>query len=191
VSAQLAGALYTRLESPVGPLLVAGDERSLWAVWLDGQRWSPEIGHDWRAAAEPFAEAARQLGQYFAGERVGFELPLRIEASGFRRLVWQALRRIPFAETRSYGELARSIGRPSAARAVGLANGRNPFAIVVPCHRVIGSTGSLVGYGGGLERKRWLLAHERRSLDARAAARAEPPPRTSAAGSLPAAARIV
>jgi methylated-DNA-[protein]-cysteine S-methyltransferase len=159
----LAGALYTRVESPVGTLFLAGDEPSLWALWMEGQRWGPQIGRDWRTAAEPFAEAARQLGQYFAGERAGFELPLRMHGSEFRRRVWEALRGIPFGQTRSYGELARSVGRPSAARAVGLANGRNPFAIILPCHRVVGATGALVGYGGGLERKRWLLAHERRS----------------------------
>jgi methylated-DNA-[protein]-cysteine S-methyltransferase len=160
----LAGALYTRVASPVGALFLAGDERSLWALWIEGQRWGPQIGRDWRTAAEPFSEAARQLGQYFAGERAGFELPLRMHGSEFRRRVWEALRDIPFGQTRSYGELARSVGRPSAARAVGLANGRNPFAIILPCHRVVGSTGALVGYAGGLERKRWLLAHERRSV---------------------------
>ncbi|MCW3033181.1 MAG: methylated-DNA-[protein]-cysteine S-methyltransferase [Solirubrobacteraceae bacterium] len=160
----LAAALYTRVESPVGALLLAGDERALWAVWMDGQRWSHEIRCDWRTAAEPFAETTRQLGEYFAGERRVFDLPLRMRGSEFRRTVWAALRRIPFAQTCSYGEIAHTIGRPGAARAVGLANGRNPFAIIVPCHRVIGSTGSLVGYAGGLERKRWLLAHERGSI---------------------------
>jgi methylated-DNA-[protein]-cysteine S-methyltransferase len=157
----LTGALYTHLESPVGTLLVAGAEESIWALWIDGQRWGPQVGKDWRTAAEPFAETRRQLGQYFAGERAVFDLPLRRQGTDFRREVWEALRLIPLGQTRSYGELAASIGRPGAARAVGLANGRNPFAIVVPCHRLIGSNGSLVGYGGGLERKRWLLAHER------------------------------
>ncbi len=162
----LAGALYTRLESPIGTLLAAGDERSLWSMWLEGQRWGPDVGRDWRTAEEPFGELARQLGQYFAGERIAFDLPLRIHGSAFRRRVWRALCEIPFGQTRSYGELARLIGSPGAGRAVGLANGRNPFAIIVPCHRVIGAGGSLVGYGGGLVRKRWLLAHEQRAAAA-------------------------
>jgi methylated-DNA-[protein]-cysteine S-methyltransferase len=168
----LEGALYTRLQSPIGAVLAAGDEQALWAVWLDGQRWAPNVGRDWRTAEEPFGEVACQLGQYFAGERIAFELPLRIHGSAFRRRVWRALCEIPFGQTRSYGELATLIGSPGAARAVGLANGRNPFAIIVPCHRVIGAGGSLVGYGGGLDRKRWLLAHEQRAT---AAGRAGPP----------------
>lgn len=156
------GLLYTYAASPLGRLLIAGDERVLWSISMEDQRWSTGVGPRWRTAEEPFAEAGRQLGQYFAGERTEFDLALRIEASAFRRRVWRALPTIPYGETRTYGELAAALGRPSAARAVGLANGRNPFAIVVPCHRVIGAGGGLVGYGGGLRRKRWLLDHERR-----------------------------
>jgi len=153
--------LYAWLESPLGRLLAVGDEGSLVSLSIEGQRWSSGVGAEWRRADAPFSEIARQLGQYFAGERRDFDLPLRIAGSEFRRRVWEALRAIPFGETRSYGQLAQGVGRPGAARAVGLANGRNPFAIVVPCHRAIGADGALVGYGGGLERKRWLLEHER------------------------------
>ena len=154
--------LYTWIESPIGRLLAAGDERSLASLSIEGQPWSSGVGAGWRSAEAPFGELRRQLGEYFAGERREFDLPLRFAASEFRLRVWEALRSIPFGETRSYGRLAADIGRPGAARAVGLANGRNPFAIVVPCHRVIGADGTLVGYGGGLERKRRLLDHERR-----------------------------
>lgn len=106
------------------------------------------------------ALAARQLDEYFAGERREFDLPLAPRGTGFQERVWRALLAIPFGVTRSYGELARTIGRPSASRAVGAANGKNPIAIIVPCHRVIGANGTLTGYGGGLPIKRWLLEHE-------------------------------
>ena len=154
-------ALFTRVPSPVGDLVLAGDEHELWAIWIDGQRWAPAIGADWRARAEPFAEARRQLEQYFAGERTAFTLPLRMRGTPFQIEVWSALARIPFGETASYGELAARLGRPAAARAVGAANGRNPFCIVVPCHRLIGANGRLVDYAAGLDVKRWLLRHER------------------------------
>jgi O-6-methylguanine DNA methyltransferase len=106
-------------------------------------------------------EVARQLTAYFAGRLIDFDVPLRLHGTTFQRRVWAALADIPYGETVSYGELAALIGQPTAARAVGLANGRNPIAVIVPCHRVIGSTGSLVGYGGGLDRKRYLLRLER------------------------------
>jgi methylated-DNA-[protein]-cysteine S-methyltransferase len=105
-------------------------------------------------------ETARQLREYFAGTRQTFDLPLAPRGSGFQELVWQTLLKIPFGETWSYGQLAKHIGRPSASRAVGTANGANPISIIVPCHRVIGANGTLTGYGGGLPAKRWLLAHE-------------------------------
>jgi methylated-DNA-[protein]-cysteine S-methyltransferase len=111
------------------------------------------------------ALAARQLAEYFAGDRRVFELPLAHAGTQFQQLVWRALVAIPFGETRSYGEIARAIGRPAASRAVGAANGKNPFAIVVPCHRVIGASGELTGYAGGMAAKRWLLAHEGRAAD--------------------------
>jgi methylated-DNA-[protein]-cysteine S-methyltransferase len=109
----------------------------------------------------PLPEAIRQLGEYFTGQRRKFDLPLRLHGTEFQQRVWNVLREIPYGVTWSYGELARRIDNPNASRAVGLANGRNPISILVPCHRVIGADGSLTGYGGGLERKRWLLAHER------------------------------
>jgi len=105
---------------------------------------------------------ATQLTEYFAGERRQFDLPVAPRGSGFQERVWRALVAIPFAETRSYGELARSIGRPSASRAVGSANSKNPISIIVPCHRVIAANGELTGYAGGMAAKRWLLDHERR-----------------------------
>lgn len=152
--------LFTRMPSPVGDLLLAGDERQLCAVWIDGQRWAPRREPHWRMAAEPFAEGRRQLEQYFAGERTAFDLPLRRRGTPFQLAVWSALERIAFGETRSYRALAASLGRPAAARAVGAANGQNRFAIVVPCHRLVGSDGGLVDYAAGLDVKRWLLGHE-------------------------------
>ena len=114
------------------------------------------------------ARAAAQLRAYFAGERTVFDLPLAPDGSGFQRLVWQALERIPYGVTRSYGELAAAIGRPAASRAVGSANSRNPISIIVPCHRVIGANGALTGYAGGMRAKRWLLEHEQRHAGERA-----------------------
>jgi methylated-DNA-[protein]-cysteine S-methyltransferase len=150
--------LYTTWPSPLGRLLLAGDEDALRALHLPN-RHARE--HDWVSAEEPFARAVEQLEEYFAGEREGFELPLAASGSPFEEAVWDALCQIPYGETRSYGDVARAVGRPDRARAVGSANARNPLAIVVPCHRVIGSDGSLTGYGGGLERKQALLELER------------------------------
>jgi methylated-DNA-[protein]-cysteine S-methyltransferase len=152
--------LFTRVRSPAGDLLLAGNGRELTALWIDGQRWAPSIGDDWRHTARPFAEAMRQLREYFAGQRTVFQLPLRLQGTAFQREVWAALSAIPFGQTRTYGELAAALGRPRAARAVGAANGQNPFCIVVPCHRLIGSDGRLVDYAAGLEVKRGLLDHE-------------------------------
>ena len=147
--------LYTYLRSPLGDLLLFGDEQALRGVYMDAK--APP---GWRRSDEAFAAAGEQLDQYFAGERRDFDLPLDLRGTPFQRRVWQALLTIPYGETRSYGEIAAQIGRPDRPRAVGAANGRNPVSIVVPCHRVIGSDGSLTGYGGGLARKRWLLDHE-------------------------------
>jgi methylated-DNA-[protein]-cysteine S-methyltransferase len=121
--------------------------------------------HDFAAGTHavdggPLPQALRQLEEYFTGKRRDFALPLRLEGTAFQRRVWNVLMEIPYGETWSYGRLARRIDNPNACRAVGLANGRNPLSILVPCHRVIGADGSLTGYGGGVERKRWLLAHE-------------------------------
>jgi methylated-DNA-[protein]-cysteine S-methyltransferase len=155
-------SFITSMASPVGDLLLAGDGEELWAIWIDGQRWAPAIGADWHREAEPFDEATRQLREYFAGARTAFDLPLRPSGTPFQRQVWEALRQIPFGETRTYGTVAAGLGRPMAARAVGAANGQNPFGIVVPCHRLIGSRGGLVDYAAGLDVKRRLLEHEAR-----------------------------
>jgi methylated-DNA-[protein]-cysteine S-methyltransferase len=154
--------LYTHAPSPLGPLLLVGTGDALTAIWLPSgrDRRDPEPG--WIETAKPFAEAVRQLGAYFAGQLRRFALPLAPAGTPFQRRVWQALLEIPYGETVSYGELARQIDRPSAFRAVGAANGQNPLAIVIPCHRVIGSNGQLVGYGGGLPVKSALLELERR-----------------------------
>ncbi|MFT3835009.1 MAG: methylated-DNA--[protein]-cysteine S-methyltransferase [Micropruina sp.] len=144
------------LDSPVGPIWVAVDAAGAVTAVHFGV---PEVV----AEASPASEAAAaQLREYFAGERTEFELTLASTGTPFQHRVWDALVDIPFGRTESYGALAARIGQPTASRAVGLANGRNPIAIVVPCHRVIGGAGTLTGYAGGLERKRWLLDHERR-----------------------------
>jgi methylated-DNA-[protein]-cysteine S-methyltransferase len=152
--------LYTRIESPIGELLLVGDGELLRGLHFQEGRRPMRVGNSWQRAEEPFAQARDQLGKYFAGERTEFELPAAGSGTPFQRRVWAALAQIPYGETVSYGELARRIGRPAAPRAVGMANGRNPISIVVPCHRVIGSDGALTGYGGGVERKRFLLELE-------------------------------
>jgi len=149
--------LYRTWRSPLGSLLLAGDERALRELHLPGRHRRP---HEWTRATAPFTRAVEQLEEYFAGERTAFDLPLAARGPAFHRAVWACLTRIPYGETRSYGQIARELGRPEHARAVGGANARNPLPIVVPCHRVVGSDGSLIGYGGGLEAKRALLALE-------------------------------
>jgi methylated-DNA-[protein]-cysteine S-methyltransferase len=152
---------FSELESPLGPLLLVGAEQALTGLYLDGREKLSALG-DCARNDRALRAARTQLAAYFAGELRTFELDLAGQGSAFQRRVWQALGDIPFGATESYGGLARRIGNPNASRAVGLANGKNPISIVVPCHRVIGADGSLTGYGGGLERKRWLLDHERR-----------------------------
>jgi methylated-DNA-[protein]-cysteine S-methyltransferase len=151
---------YATLESPLGPVLLAGDDAGLRHVsFQDGTRaLRPPAA--WRRDEAALAEPLRQFAAYFAGELRAFALALAPQGTDFQQRVWQALRAIPYGETISYGELARRIGRPSASRAVGAANGRNPLPVVVPCHRVIGSTGALTGFGGGLHLKAGLLALE-------------------------------
>ena len=152
---------YHEMPSPVGTLTLVSDGSHLTAVHLGPVgELRARHRHDWVESASRLAAARRQLEEYFAGRLREFTLPLRPEGTEFQRRVWCELERIPFGETRSYGEVAARIGRPGSARAVGAANGQNPIAIVVPCHRVIGANGSLVGYGGGLPRKTWLLEHE-------------------------------
>lgn len=155
---------HTVLDSRYGPLTLVAEDGRLVGLYLEGQRYRPDgsgFGDRVPVSSDPpFAETARQLGDYFAGRRTSFELPLRLHGTPFQQRVWAALQQIPCGQTRSYGEFAEQIGRPGAARAVGLANGRNPIGIIVPCHRLLGADGSLTGYGGGLECKRSLLAHE-------------------------------
>jgi methylated-DNA-[protein]-cysteine S-methyltransferase len=154
---------FTYLDSPIGRLLLTSDGTSLTGLYMEPHRHGPENTEGWVRddAAAPLPLARQQLTDYFAGKRQEFELPLAAQGTTFQQRVWQELQEIPFGQTWSYGELARRIGQPNASRAVGLANGKNPISIIVPCHRVIGSSGKLVGYGGGLERKTWLLQLER------------------------------
>jgi methylated-DNA-[protein]-cysteine S-methyltransferase len=147
-------------DTPVGRLTLLGDGEALCGVYMDDHRHAPPVPAGAVRDDGAFAAAREQLEAYFAGARTRFDVPLALAGTSFQRAVWAGLRGIPYGETISYGELARRIGRPAAVRAVGLANGRNPVSIIVPCHRVIGSGGALVGYGGGLERKRALLALE-------------------------------
>ncbi len=156
------------VESPIGRLRLVAEDGALMGVFMEEHTHAPTpavSGEGEGEGPDPLlAEAARQLRGWFAGERTAFELPLAPRGTPFQREVWAALQEIPFGETRSYAEVAARLGRPRAVRAVGGANGRNPLSIVIPCHRVIGAAGALTGYGGGMERKRWLLDHERQVL---------------------------
>jgi methylated-DNA-[protein]-cysteine S-methyltransferase len=146
--------------TPVGRLVLVARGAALVGVWMEDQRHHPgELAYGEPAAADDvvLTAAAAQLEEYFAGQRTEFDLPLAPDGTGFQRRVWAELLRIPSGETTTYGELARRLGHPNGSRAVGLANGRNPLGIVVPCHRVVGAGGDLTGYGGGLPRKRLLL----------------------------------
>ncbi|WP_242355552.1 MULTISPECIES: methylated-DNA--[protein]-cysteine S-methyltransferase [unclassified Anaeromyxobacter] len=149
------------MESPVGRLRLLADGDALVAVYMEDQGGAPVLAAEDVRGDALLERACRQLEGWFAGERTTFDLPLRPRGTPFQLEVWRALAEIPFGETRTYGEIAARLGAPSAARAVGAANGRNPLAIVIPCHRVIGAGGALTGYAGGVERKRWLLEHER------------------------------
>jgi methylated-DNA-[protein]-cysteine S-methyltransferase len=164
---------HTVIDSPYGTLTLVADDGVLCGLYMIDQRHRPpqetfgmgvpprERSRAWGRADRPFGEAIDQLNAYFAGELKDFTLPLRLHGTPFQRNVWEQLRKIPYGETRSYGQLATALGSPGASRAVGLANGRNPIGIIVPCHRVIGASGSLTGYGGGLPRKQRLLELER------------------------------
>ncbi|MFG3408739.1 methylated-DNA--[protein]-cysteine S-methyltransferase [Streptomyces sp. NPDC048142] len=151
---------HTVIDSPYGPLTLVADDGVLCALYMSDQRHRPPQETFGVPDPEPFGEVIRQLTEYFAGERTDFDLPLNLAGTPFQRSVWAELLKIPYGETRTYGELAGELGRPGASRAVGLANGKNPVGIIVPCHRVIGASGSLTGYGGGLDRKQRLLAFE-------------------------------
>jgi len=164
---------YTFMESPIANLLLTSDGEALTGLYMsipeqdstkqdlcDFRKFDLSELHQRNDDAYPFAILKRQLKEYFAGERSDFDVPLRLEGTDFQKKVWAELRKIPYATTISYGELARRIGNPNAVRAAGLANGRNPISIIVACHRVIGADGSLTGYGGGLSRKEALLKLE-------------------------------
>ncbi len=151
---------YCYLHTPIGELLIAGENDALAMIGFPKGSMRREPEPDWIFNEKPLAEACQQLREYFAGERREFDLSLQFGGTEFQVSVLEALRKIPYGETTSYGEIARRIGRPKAVRAVGAANGRNPIPIVVPCHRVIGSKGDLTGFGGGLDTKEALLRLE-------------------------------
>jgi methylated-DNA-[protein]-cysteine S-methyltransferase len=153
---------YIRIPSPMGPLFATANGEGIAGIYFEGQRYSPAITDEWIEDRKhpALAECARQLGEYFTGERDRFELPLAPEGTDFQKRVWRQIARIPFGKTLTYAELAAKAGAPGSARAAGAATGRNPHTIVVPCHRVLGTDGSLTGYAGGLERKTRLLELE-------------------------------
>lgn len=153
---------YTVMPSPIGEIMLSADGEGLTGLYMEFRRYEPPAQTDWVRADDNaiLVQAHAQLDEYFGGKRTDFDLPLNPSGTAFQKQVWQELCNIPYGTTISYGELAARVGNPAASRAVGLANGRNPISIIVPCHRVIGADGSLTGYGGGLERKETLLAHE-------------------------------
>ena len=159
---------YTRFPSPLGELVLTASDTALKGVFFPVRRnrSAPEEQSGWveddgrGLASALLARVRRQLTEYFEGTRTTFDLPLDAAGSAFERRVWDLLRTVPYGATTSYGELARRLGDPRATRAVGAANGKNPIPIIVPCHRVVGARGELTGFGGGLDRKRWLLEHE-------------------------------
>jgi methylated-DNA-[protein]-cysteine S-methyltransferase len=153
---------HTVVDSPCGPLTLVAQGNALCGLYMTEQRHRPDqltFGEP-DPGADVFARAETELKEYFAGQRTEFEVPLTLVGTPFQQRVWTALQDIPYGATTSYGELADRLGQPTASRAVGLANGKNPISIIVPCHRVVGASGSLTGYGGGLERKRYLLDFE-------------------------------
>jgi methylated-DNA-[protein]-cysteine S-methyltransferase len=160
----VSGVFYTQMESPVGPLFLAGDADSLRFVSFGNSKRCLIPRPEWTKNQAPFAEVMRQLRAYFDGKLKEFDLPLTLEGTEFQRRVWTNLLAIPYGETISYAELAERIGNLKAVRAVGLANGSNPIPIIIPCHRVIGSDGSLTGFGGGLATKKQLLALESKQI---------------------------
>jgi len=158
---------YGFYESPCGQMLLVARDEGLSGVYFEGQKYYPSIDPTWRRDEQQsvIAQARRELTEYFAGKRQRFELALAPEGTPFQRSIWQAIARVGFGETISYGELAQSAGYPGKARAAGAATGRNPLTIIIPCHRIVASNGALTGYAGGLERKHALLALESRMGD--------------------------
>jgi methylated-DNA-[protein]-cysteine S-methyltransferase len=157
---------YSTTDSLIGELTLVSDGESITGMYMHVHRHGPESRDGWirRDDLPVLVKAAQQLREYFAGERTDFDLPLNPAGTAFQKSVWKELCEIPYGATISYGELGKRLGNPAASRAVGLANGRNPISIIIPCHRVIGANGSLTGYGGGLDRKKMLLGLERGAL---------------------------
>ena len=151
---------YEQMSSPIGPLFLVADDEGLREVRFELERRAHAPQDGWVHSAQKLAEVRRQLEEYFAGERLTFDLFLKPQGTDFQQSVWHALTTIPYAVTTSYGQISQQIQRPKASRAVGAANGRNPIPIIIPCHRVIGSNGTLTGFAGGLAAKQWLLEHE-------------------------------
>jgi len=152
---------HTQIDSPIGPLFLTLEQDQLTNVCIHQQKRAVDVKPEWICSERPFRTIAKQFSEYFRGKRRAFEISLRLEGTGFQKSVWNELLKIPYGATISYGELAERIGNPKAVRAVGLANGRNPIPIIVPCHRVIGANGQLTGFGSGIENKALLLKIER------------------------------
>jgi methylated-DNA-[protein]-cysteine S-methyltransferase len=163
---------YDLLPTPYGQMLLVANDEGLTGVYFDGQKYHPGIDPEWRRDAYhvPLEQGKRELTEYFDGRRERFDVGIAPEGTAFQQSVWRGISTVGFGETITYGELARRAGCPGKARAAGAATGRNPLTIIVPCHRIVGSTGSLTGYAGGLERKRALLALESRMPDLLSAA---------------------
>jgi len=163
----LTNMAYTHYASPLGPLLLAADANGLRHIEFRSALANKPTAQaaqtplHWQQDPLPFVDITRQLDAYFAGENPVFDMPLAPAGTEFQQVVWQALQTVPYGTTTHYGAIARHIGKPTASRAVGAANGRNPIPIIIPCHRIIGANGSLTGFSGGLAIKQWLLAHER------------------------------
>ncbi|MFI5590242.1 methylated-DNA--[protein]-cysteine S-methyltransferase [Amycolatopsis sp. NPDC051758] len=156
---------HTVIDSPIGPLTLVGEGAALLGLYFDGHLRTPRLTDHGPRVDDGFEAVEKQLGEYFAGTRREFDLELAPRGSAFERQVWALLTKIPFGETRTYGQLAAELGDPGAAQAVGNANGWNPISVIVPCHRVVGTSGSLTGYAGGLTRKRFLLSLEEPPAD--------------------------
>ncbi len=155
---------YGHADTPIGTVLLVGRQGGLSGLYFAGHTRAPATAADWVQHEPQFDDVRQQLGEYFDRTRTEFDLPLRPVGTPFQLAVWNALQSVTYGETASYAEIARRIDRATASRAVGAANGLNPLSIIVPCHRIIGTSGALTGYGWGLERKRWLLDHEQHTL---------------------------
>jgi len=152
---------FSYIDCPLGRMFVQGDGQFVTGLYMPRHKGWQGPDASWRQSDESFAAVREQLAEYFAGERQQFDVPLKLAGTPFQQQVWQELVRIPFGTTITYAQLAQRVGKPTASRAVGHANGRNPISIIVPCHRVIGTNGKLTGYAGGVDKKQWLLAWER------------------------------